>query len=538
MVSSQAVTARKIWLPTAILAAAAAFVCALLASRLEYVPIWDGRIYAACISSAAENLAPEALRCGGHASHAYVLVASLAQKIAPSSTVPVLVTNALLFLVAVIGFNRLVRHGFPEASAFDRALLTSAFALQPAFVASIVQPGLDLPLLPGFVWCVVFTIERRPVPLVFSGLWVAFTKETGLILYAVVVGCHALWLLAKWPRPASERIREVLRLAPLAVPGVAFVGYLALRKLTVPSQPPVWYGSTTGAPIIEQLLVPRLDLYQVNYAALILVLNFSWVPWGITIFDGFIGLVRAGHREPRREVTGADKSVAVFLLLVTLATAYALTRFTTYGHTRYFLPVYALALLPFYTALLRLGVMATARRAILASYACALALSSIRSVDPLSRRLYGTFPFGEHQLFRMTRVTGECCGFGQDQLVYNLEFTNIHPLTWHALTGAAAGPEPVIVIPDSANWIFLDPPDSGHLLEGRNWGRLNARLYEPRHLLRDSAAPDSALYLALPYGRNDRAIRALSASYEFRDEQRYTRAGYAISTFRMTKRRP
>jgi len=537
-VLSQAVSARKSWLPIAVLAAAAAFVCALLASRTDYVPIWDGRIYAACISAAAESVAPEALRCAGHASQAYVLVAALAQTIARSSTAPVLVMNAFLFLVAVIGFNRLVHLAFPEGDGIDRALLTAAFALQPAFLASIVQPGLDLPLLPGFIWSILSVVERRPVRLVACGLWLAFTKETGLFLYAVVVGCHALWLLVKWPRPAFQRILEVLRLAPLALPGVVFVGYLALRKFTIPSQPAVWNGSTTGTPIIEQLLVPRLDLYQVNYAALLLVLNFSWVPWGITMFDGFIGTVRAGHREPTRPVPGANKSVAMFLLLVTLATAYALTRFTTYGHTRYFLAVYALALIPFYTALLRLGVPEAVRGAILVSYACALALSAVRSVDPLSRRLYGTFPFGEHQLFRMTRVTGECCGFGQDQLVYNLEFTNIQPLTWRALTAAAATSRPVIVIPDSTSWIFLDPPDSGRLLEGRTWASLGMRLYEPRQMLRDFDVPDSASYLALPYGGNDRAMRRLRSLYEFRDEQRYTRAGYAVSTFRLTKRRP
>jgi hypothetical protein len=537
-VFSPAVTSRKPWLPRAVLASAAGFVCALLVSRLDYVPIWDGRIYAACISAAAETLAPETLRCAGHASQAYVLVAALAQKLAPSSTAPGLITNALLFLLAVVGFAGLLRHAFPDGDAVDRSLLTAAFALQPAFLASIVQPGLDLPLLPGFVWTILFVIERRPVLLVVSGLWLAFTKETGLILYAVVITCHVLWLLVKWPRPASERIREAVRLAPLALPGVAFIGYLALRKLTIPSQPAVWYGSTTGAPIVEQLLVPRLDLYQVNYAALLLVLNFSWVPWGVTVFDGFIGSVRAGHREPRRPVSGADKSVAMFLLFVALATAYALTRFTTYGHTRYFLPVYALALVPFYSALLRLGIPGRVRRAILLLYACALALSSIRSIDPLSRRLYGTFAFGEHQLFRMTRVTGECCGFGQDQLVYNLEFTNIQPLTWRALTVAGAGPAPVVVIPDSTNWIFLDPPTSGRLLVGRNWARFGGRVYERRELVREPEVPDSALYLALPYGRNDRAMHQLRTLYEFRDEQRYSRAGYSISTFRMTKRRP
>src|SRR5690349_22449368 len=86
------------------LSVAALAACALLATRVGYAPIWDGRIYAACVAAAAEHFSAESLRCAGHASQAYAAVAALAQMLAPESSVPLLATNACLFAIACVGF--------------------------------------------------------------------------------------------------------------------------------------------------------------------------------------------------------------------------------------------------------------------------------------------------------------------------------------------------------------------------------------------------------------------------------------------------
>jgi hypothetical protein len=149
-------------LPAA-LGLAGAAVALLLWSRLDYVPIWDGYEYAAAIDRAAR--APfelDNLRLAGHTSHVYAVLVAAAQAIAPGQYWPLLVTNTVLLAVAALGFHRLSGLAFPGADEdTDRALLTSAFVLQPALVAAVVQPGIDLPLVPGFVWAAVFLLERR-----------------------------------------------------------------------------------------------------------------------------------------------------------------------------------------------------------------------------------------------------------------------------------------------------------------------------------------------------------------------------------------
>ena len=318
--------------------------------------------YAACIAAAAEKLTFESFRCAGHASQAYVTIAALAQRFAPSSTGPVLALNGLLLFIAAAGFHRLARLAFPNVDRFERALLTAAFMLQPAFLASVVQPGLDFPLVPAFVWCVVFAVERRRTWLVVSGLWLTFTKETGLLLYAVILGCHALWLSVQVASATWGSRGRSTPLAPLALPGVVFIAYLAYRKLTVPNAPPMWYGSTNEVPLSSSSWCRGLTFTRSTTRSSCSS-ELCLDPVGVTAFDAFVGTVRAAHREAPRPLRGANREIASLLVIIVLATAYAITRFTTYGHPRYFLSVYAVALFPFYAALLRFIYQATRGRA-------------------------------------------------------------------------------------------------------------------------------------------------------------------------------
>ena len=528
------------------LALAAAVAGGLLATRLGYEPIWDGRVYGTCISDAARNFTPEAIRCAGHASHVYAGAAALVQKIAPDSPVPLLVFNAVLYLLACAGFHRLAGLLFPSATRLDRALVVAVFSVHPAFLAAVVQPGLDLPLLPEFIWTLVFILERRWVPLVLVGSAMAFTKETGVLLYAVVLACYGFWFALRPPGTARERVVRLLRLAPLALPGLLFVGYLGLRRVAAPTQAVIWHNSSTGESLLAQFLVPRLDLYQVNYAVLILILGFAWIPAAIVALDAFVGTVRAGHRLPRRVVGDADANTLGFATLVTVATGYALTRFTTFGHTRYFLVLYALMLVLMVASLARLGVPATVRRGVLASYALLLALSAVRTIDPVSRSLYGTFAFGSHDMLRMTRITGECCAYGHDQLVYSLEFTVFQRLVDDALAGTVGrraqevgtgGEPPVVVVPDSTSWLLIEPSPTGPRgFDYRPFRGQRLEVLEHRAVSDSSNRPDSLTFIALPNGNSAGALRALQRTYDVSPPQWFRHDGYALAAYHLTLR--
>ena len=67
----------------------------------------------------------------------------------------------------------------------------------------------------------------------------------------------------------------------------------------------------------------------------------------------------------------------------------------------------------------------------LAIVAALFAVSNVSTRDGLSIKLFDTVPFGRHRLLDLTANTHECCR--NDQLVYNLEFTQIHYLLAQAL---------------------------------------------------------------------------------------------------------
>ena len=521
---------------SAVLALAAVISVALLATRVGYQPIWDGRIYADCITEAARHFSPATLRCADHASQAYVALAAMVQALVPGSYPLLLATNAVLLAIACVGFHRVLRHVFPAPDLqLDRALLTAAVALQPSFLASVVHPGIDLPLLAGFVWCIAFALERRRLALVAVGTAIAFSKETGVLLYAVLLLCLGLMAIFRRNRTLAERVREFRRLVPLAYPGIFFAAYLLYRAIR-PNTVVLWATATTSSSLLEQFLLPQIDLYRVNYAVLIFVLNFAWIMTAALLADMFVGVVRAMHRDRRRVVHGADASSLAFVTLLAVAVVYALTRFITFGHPRYFLTCTAVVLPVCLASLLRLQVPPAARRAVTAIYALLLIPSALRTVDPVSRHVYGTFPVGSHDMLRMTSVTRECCGYGQDQLVYSLEFTVLQSLTDKALVAFDRPPNGAVVVPDTTSWLFIDPPWGTSRPLGFWAGSTDRVVVDHGELVRGLARPDSGIYIALPFADNERAFRALSPSYAFADERTVRDGGYAMSVYRIVRR--
>jgi hypothetical protein len=97
--------------------------------------------------------------------------------------------------------------------------------------------------------------------------------------------------------------------------------------------------------------------------------------------------------------------VLAFITLLFIATIYALTRFVTFSNVRYLLPAMPLLLIASYAALVRLLPRVQPRRLALITYALLLVVSAERTVDPLSRRVWGTFPFGSHEMLRMASMT-------------------------------------------------------------------------------------------------------------------------------------
>jgi len=528
---------------TSIIGAAILAVGGVLATRIRYVPMWDGYEYASAINRALlDGFQRGDLRLAGHASQAFAAPAIAAQALAPGQSWPILALNVVLWLVSIAGIWRLSTMLFPHPDLrVERSLVTAAFAAQPALLAAVVQPGLDLPVVPWFLWTAVFLLRGRWVWAALTGIALTFTKETGVLLYAVLAAAIIIWRPGMALGTQGARAQAARRLAILVVPGLVFAVYLLYRAHAARGgEPVVWNAGTSmiGQSLIRQLLVPRLDRYVVTSLALMFILNFAWIATlgigiGFTVVAMAIGAERARWKQLAQSFAGETG----FIALVLAGTTFALTRFATYANARYYLVVAPLLSLLLCAALLRVRASPLVRRAVLGLYALVSFASAVRTIDPVSRGLFGTFPFGDRELLRLTSITHECCARGRDQLGYNLEFTTLEALMDDALAATQAGDSTLIVLPDSTNWRAVP------LLDARTSRRTidSAEAVVPLVVETGSAALNaharpSGFYLALPNGQAQRGLTELAPAFVIGPERRFSRGPYQLSAYRLTPR--
>jgi hypothetical protein len=253
------------------------------------------------------------------------------------------------------------------------------------------------------------------------------------------------------------------------------------------------------------------------------VLNFAWIASSWIAFDAFVGTVRKAHRLPRRPLPGADAQVVGFLILLTFVTAYALSRFVTFSF------------------ILRFQIAPLLRRSLLATYAVLLLVSTVRTIDPVSRRLWGTFSMGNHDLLRLTRIVGECCGGGQHHIAYSLQFTVLNDLQSKTFAAIAPGDSTVLVVPDSADWqkdwrIFGELDGTTHRRTLSQDRVIRPTVVWAREIMSGRARPATAWFIAQPMGSVARALRDLAGPYVVGEERRFWVRGYSLSAYPLTRR--
>ena len=230
-------------------------------------------------------------------------------------------------------------------------------------------------------------------------------------------------------------------------------------------------------------------------------------------------------------------AVLAFVTPLFIATLYALTRFLIFSNVRYLISASALLLVASYAALVRLSPKPRLRRLALGAYALMLAISAERTVDPISRRVWGTFAFGSHQMLRMTRRTGECCGIGRDQLVYSLEFARMHEVMDDALAALAPDSASLIVIPAGTSWYTIGPLDRRtHRRTLRREQTVEPLAVEHGEIMKAPVRPERFTFLALPNADVPRALTNLGLYYEWGAPRLFERSGYAIRVYDMTLR--
>jgi len=411
-------------------AATALVFVGILLPELHYVPIWDGRVYANCVIGAAANgfasLSMESLRCANHPTQSYAGILALSQLVRFGDIAALHLTNIALGLMALGCIRIVLARVFPDpVHARHLDLVTLLCAVHPVLLSTLIQPNVDFGVYVFFFAVLAALLSGRVGWAVLAGVLLCFSKETGVLAYGVTTGLFVLFAAIAGKRTRAERVRGVLSMWMLALPLVLFGVHV------------LWWNATHAHPAVWKQGWQRttLDGFQFfdlsgavfeGYATGIFVIGFMWIVSALMAADLLRGGLRMARRLPGRRVEGADSARLAFVTTLTFVLTYLLTSYRTWGNLRYFALLYPLVVMLGYASLVRLAISRRARTGILCAMALLFAVSIYRSVDPVSRAIYGTFSTGEQEMYRMASITGEYSGPGRDELVYNLQFTGYH----------------------------------------------------------------------------------------------------------------
>jgi hypothetical protein len=442
-------------------AAIALVFLAMLWPERSYVPIWDGRVYASCVIDAARSgLSFESLRCARHPTQAWAAVLAIPQLLRLGDVRLLHLTDALLGLLALACIRLVLRRVFPEPTlARQLDLVTLACAVHPVVLSTLLQVNIDFGVYVFFFASLAALLEERFFWTAVGGLFLCFSKETGVLAYAVLIGLDAAFRAFGGAGDWRARVKRSLRSWVTVLPLVAFAVHVRLWNATHPD-PAVWKHGWQKATIDGFSFFDLNDPIFLSYAAGIFLLGFLWVVSAIIASDLAVGGVRMARRRPARTVPGADRARLAYLSVLTVVLTYLLTSFRTWSNLRYFALLYPLFVILAFAALLRLGTSSRVRAGALAAIVALFIFAAFRSADPVSRAVYGTFPIGERAMYRMASITGEYAGPGRDELVYNLEFTGYHHVQNALFRRLHPADSTVFIAPSLVRWNLWSQLDS------------------------------------------------------------------------------
>ena len=394
---------------------------------VDFVPIWDGLSYSRdCMVRAVSS--PFSLlnfNCFSHPTLAYVLLVALPQYLDVGNVALLHLSNMLLGIASIVAFFFLIRRLFPQQDRWpERLLVTLVYAGYPLVLANTLNMNPDFGVLVFFLITLCLLVHGRLVLTAVAGLFLVFSKEPGILLYGCVVGSYCFFFIGRSGLPGKQKLRELVKLWPLCLPVVLFLAFYLYKAQL--ADPLLWAASDAAEPARLARAFTSfalLDLGFLGYARGLLLINFNWI---MTLFVAALLIMRVAQYllgSPRTTPGPGGNHDLSFTLTLFFLVFFFLTRFPTYTNLRYVLPVYPLLIIFFYHALCVLLRSRKLRMVVLSALLMVSYGSSFVTFDPVSKYAYGTFKFGSLDMLKMAHVTGECCGYGRDQLVYNLQFT-------------------------------------------------------------------------------------------------------------------
>lgn len=499
----------------------------------SYIPIWDGWQFSRCYMKAVTK---ETLDCYRHSAFLHTFLFSLTQRIDLGNFQLIYILDLLLGILGLVSFRSLLGYLFGgRLSPVNLSLLTFCFGLNPVFLVHVIQPCLDFTLPIYLAMLLLCLFKGRFLYAAAVGILLVFTKESGFMLYGVSIFLFIPLMIFNDPTLLKDNIRFVRKISALFIPVPLFALYMILVPHTQ-----IGHSWTQG--IMKMFRFYLLNEMIMAQLISLLVVNFNWIISAFVLINALI--ICADYLKSLRyksiiETGFSRKYEGVYFYLFFIMIIYFLTRIPFVNNPRYMLPA-----LPVLIILLGGSLVNVLRKQALITIALAIILilltvSSFRTIDPVSKKIMGTFKFGSHELLQMARFEEPKHGYGRDQLVYSFEFTQFHYITEKIFR--RVGWARNFVIPRELTWL----PDFGAFDAGSGHraiygGRVSSLSFSYADEISANNAPQEIYYISYPnYDRNNMNANeraGLSRMYDLKEVIAVENDGYSIDVYRYVKK--
>jgi len=509
------------------------FLCAIL-PLMTVAPAWDSASFYICITNATgTHFHLHNFRCANHASVLYFLLLGITQYIDYGNVRLVYFINILIAIGGAVGMYGILQRRNDQLRETERGLLAALFLAAPVFFAHVIHINLDMAMTCFFVIFLSFLLHRRWWLAGFFAGMMVFTKETGMALYAATIVLFSIIVLPPFLR-SQKWHRTLGQITPLLIPGLGIALYFLWLRLEGWS---VLWNATEKPMMINPFLIPINDRIFRLYLGNIFIVNFQWIITTVIAIALIIGTIR--WRRNRSSVMGKPATASanrerLFLIFVAIATVYITTLVRPWSMARYVLAAYPVLLIVFSFALTSLWRNWIVRSLILSVILIAFVMSNLRTIDPVSKAFYGTFPFGTHAILQIdARPVAE--SFKRDEMIYNLEYIEIEHLYSDAMAALRPSPTTPVVMGESGAFYFPPLIDAVTYRPTTVWNRSMKRRivggsWELRSLLQSKEQPPLIHLIAFPNLDNSKVLTLLKDRYRETDQRVFAHDGYSITT--------
>lgn len=404
-----------------------------MSSFSDFVPLWDALINTSwwITQAVTAPFNPFNFDQAGHPSMVYTFLISIGQYFDLGNISLIHISNIILSVASICAFYGILQKIFTDNKfCLELYLVTFLYAFFPIFTGNILHINPDNGLLIFDMLFLYFLLNRQKLFSILSAIGLIFSKDTGIAIYLITLICYVCLNNNFKNKVTKASIVKIFKNAAyLLIPAVIFILRFAVISLILKQPAIYWEASSLIDTAKMSVLWPSWNIHRIplSYALIIFVINFNWI-LSIFVLLGILNFIFLLITKKFHQNKSVSFTILGFMMYLFLGTTFIQTFIKTFTNPRYFLPVYPILILLFYFGLISVINQVTVRRIILTVIVILFFLTNFRTFDPISKRIYGTFKFGNHEMLNLTSITGECCGYGRDQLVYNMQYTNFHYL--------------------------------------------------------------------------------------------------------------